>query len=68
MDGKAKLSHIQIFRIDEYKEWDEDGIQTKDANGEETVKNNRKKLTKEWQRQWRLHEEWLARQRKGVLA
>jgi cysteinyl-tRNA synthetase len=57
---KAKLSPVDMFRTatEEYSAWDEQGIPTKDAQGEEIAKSKRKKLVKEWQRQQKLHEEW----------
>lgn len=61
-DEKAKLSHLQMFKTEEYGEWDANGIPTKDAKGEEVTKSKRKKLVKDWERQKRLHEEWLKRQ------
>ncbi|KAF2664157.1 hypothetical protein BT63DRAFT_102389 [Microthyrium microscopicum] len=62
LEEKAKLSHLTMFKTDEYKEWDADGIPTKDAKGQEVAKNKRKKLLKEWEKQKKLHEEWIARQ------
>lgn len=61
-DEKAKLSHLQMFKTEEYSEWDENGIPTKDSKGEEVAKSKRKKLVKDWERQKKLHEEWLKRQ------
>lgn len=61
-DEKAKLSHHQMFKTEEYSEWDESGIPTKDAKGEEVTKSKRKKLIKDWERQKKLHEDWLKRQ------
>jgi cysteinyl-tRNA synthetase len=65
LDEKSKVNHLQMFRTDGYKEWNEDGIPTRDANGEEVTKSKRKKFVKEWERQRTLHEEWLTRQGKG---
>ena len=50
-----------MFRTAEFKEWDEDGIPTKDAEGVEITKSRRKKLVKDWSRQKAQHEGWLAR-------
>jgi cysteinyl-tRNA synthetase len=61
-DEKAKLSPLQMFRTEEYGEWDESGIPTRDAKGEEVTKTRRKKLTKDWERQKKLHDGWLASQ------
>lgn len=61
-DEKAKLSHLEMYKTDEYAEWDENGIPTKDAKGEEVTKSRKKKLQKDWERQKKLHEDWLKRQ------
>ncbi|GAB1311613.1 cysteine--tRNA ligase [Madurella fahalii] len=57
---KAKKSHLELFRTDEFSEWDSDGIPLKDASGTEISKSRRKKLVKEWEKQKALHEAWLA--------
>ncbi|KAI0816218.1 cysteinyl-tRNA synthetase [Xylaria sp. FL0064] len=44
----------------EYLEWDESGIPTLDVEGNAVSKNKRKKLVREWERQKKRHEEWLA--------
>lgn len=56
---QGKLSHLEMFRTAEYSAWDDDGIPTKDGQGEEVTKSKRKKLTKDWDRQKKLHEKWL---------
>ncbi|KAF3764964.1 hypothetical protein M406DRAFT_278647 [Cryphonectria parasitica EP155] len=61
-DEKAKVSHTEMFRTAEFSAWDENGIPTKDAKGEEVTKSKQKKLQKDWQRQKKLHEDWLKRQ------
>ncbi|KUI66404.1 Cysteine--tRNA ligase [Cytospora mali] len=61
-DEKAKLSHLEMFKTEEFGEWDENGIPTKSAKGEEVPKSKRKKLQKDWDRQKKLHEDWLKRQ------
>lgn len=61
-DEKAKLSHLEMYKTEEYAEWDENGIPTKDSKGEEVTKSRRKKLQKDWERQKKLHEDWLKRQ------
>ncbi|KAI9006865.1 tRNA synthetases class I (C) catalytic domain-containing protein [Hyaloraphidium curvatum] len=43
-----------------YSKWDERGIPTHDAAGEELSKSKRKNLTKEFELQVKLHEEWKA--------
>lgn len=57
---KGKLSHLEMFRTNEFSAWDEDGIPTRDAAGEEITKSRQKKLRKDWERQKKLHEAWLA--------
>lgn len=61
-DEKAKLSHLEMFKTAEFSAWDENGMPTKDAKGEEIAKSKQKKLQKDWQRQKKLHEDWLKRQ------
>ncbi|KAL1387409.1 cysteinyl-tRNA synthetase [Phyllosticta capitalensis] len=57
---KAKVSHLDMFRTEEYSEWDDEGLPTKDREGAELPKSRTKKLRKEWERQRKLHEEWKA--------
>ncbi|GIK00151.1 hypothetical protein Aspvir_004171 [Aspergillus viridinutans] len=59
---KGKLSHLEMFRTNEYSAWDEEGLPTRDAAGEEITKSRAKKLRKDWERQKKLHETWLASQ------
>ena len=59
---KGKLSHLEMFRTNEYSAWDEEGIPTKDKDGEDIKKSTGKKLRKDWERQKKLHEAWLASQ------
>lgn len=59
---KAKISPEQMFRTGEFKEWDEMGIPTIDAKGNEVSKSRGKKLVKEWEKQKKLHDEWKAAQ------
>ena len=59
---QAKLNHKEMFRTEEYSAWDEDGMPTKDKEGADVPKGRTKKLRKEWERQKKLHEEFL----KGV--
>ena len=56
---KAKVSHLEMFRTAEFSEWDENGLPVKDAAGVELAKSRKKKLVKEWERQKKIHEEWL---------
>lgn len=59
---KGKLSHLEMFRTNEYSAWDEEGLPTRDAAGEDIAKSRSKKLRKDWERQKKLHETWLASQ------
>ncbi|KAF2115248.1 cysteinyl-tRNA synthetase [Lophiotrema nucula] len=59
---KAKISHVEMYKTDEYSEWDKDGLPTKDSKGEEVTKNKKKKLVKDWEKQKKLHEEYLKSQ------
>lgn len=56
---KGRVSESDLFRTEEFGEWDDDGVPTKDAKGEELTKSRSKKLRKEWERQKRLHEAWV---------
>ncbi|KAL8723005.1 MAG: hypothetical protein Q9225_000622 [Loekoesia sp. 1 TL-2023] len=55
---KGKLSHLDMFRTNEYSAWDEEGLPVRVAGGEEITKSRAKKLRKEWERQRRMHEAW----------
>lgn len=57
---QAKVSHTEMYRSSEFSAWDEDGLPTKDAKGEDVAKSKLKKLRKDWEKQKKLHEEWLA--------
>jgi cysteinyl-tRNA synthetase len=61
-EEKAKIPHTEMFRTAEYSEWDAEGLPTKDAKGEEVAKAKTKKLKKEWEKQKKVHEDWV----KGV--
>jgi cysteinyl-tRNA synthetase len=59
----AKVDPLLMFKTsDEYLEWDENGIPTVDSAGNVVSKNRRKRLVKEWEKQKKSHEEWLATQ------
>jgi cysteinyl-tRNA synthetase len=63
LQERAKVDPLLMFRDPaEYLEWDESGIPTVDAAGNVESKNRRKKLLKEWEKQKKRHEEWLAMQ------
>jgi cysteinyl-tRNA synthetase len=55
---QAKISPKDMFRTEEYSAWDDEGLPTKDAKGEEVTKGKSKKLKKEWEKQKRLFEEY----------
>lgn len=57
---QAKISHSELFRTNEYSAWDADGLPTKDREGADVPKSKAKKLRKEWEKQKKLHEEYLA--------
>ena len=60
--AKAKISPQDMFRGDEkYTEWDAEGLPTKLADGSEVPKAQIKKLKKEWEKQKKLHDEYLAK-------
>lgn len=51
-----------MFKNDpKYKEWDADGLPTKLADDGEVPKSQSKKLKKEWDRQKKLNDEYLAK-------
>ncbi|CCF58022.1 hypothetical protein KAFR_0D03740 [Kazachstania africana CBS 2517] len=56
---KAKVSPLEMFKNgDLYSEWDNEGIPTKDKDGNEITKSMTKKLKKQWEQQRKLHEEY----------
>ena len=57
---KGRLSHLDMFRTDEYGAWDDEGMPTKDQDGAELTKSRTKKLRKDWERQKKAHETWVA--------
>ncbi|KAK4149525.1 tRNA synthetases class I (C) catalytic domain-containing protein [Chaetomidium leptoderma] len=60
--AKAKVSPLEMFKGDaKYQEWDAEGLPSKLADGSEVPKSQVKKLKKEWERQKKLHEEYLAK-------
>jgi cysteinyl-tRNA synthetase len=54
---QAKIDPKEMFKTEEYSAWDEEGLPTKDAKGEEVTKGKSKKLKKEWEKQKKLFEE-----------
>ena len=63
---EGRLSHLEMFRTDKYSAWNENGIPTKDAHGDEITRSRGKKLMKEWERQKKKHETWLASEEANV--
>ncbi|KAF2153384.1 hypothetical protein K461DRAFT_278198 [Myriangium duriaei CBS 260.36] len=61
---KGKLDPRQMFRTEEFSAWDEEGLPTKDKEGNDVAKSRSKKLKKDWERQKKLHEEWKVAQGK----
>ena len=61
---KGRLSHKEVFRTPEFSAWDDEGLPTKDKQGEEITKSKKKKLQKDWERQKKLHEAWTEAQKK----
>lgn len=64
-EDKAKLSHLDMFRTDEFEEWDENGIPTREKGGNELTKSRSKNLKKAWDKQKKMHEAWLKSQGKA---
>ncbi|KFA79595.1 hypothetical protein S40288_01137 [Stachybotrys chartarum IBT 40288] len=63
LSERAKVDpRLMFMTYDKYLKWDENGIPTMDAAGNEVSESRRKKLAKEWEKQKKLHEEWLAKQ------
>ncbi|PVH20991.1 hypothetical protein CXQ85_004507 [Candidozyma haemuli] len=57
---KAKIAPKDLFQDKSlYSEWDDLGLPTKTAAGEEVTKSMRKKLAKQQQQQEKLHQEYL---------
>ncbi|KAL0211350.1 hypothetical protein P9112_009648 [Eukaryota sp. TZLM1-RC] len=57
---KAKIPPSEIFKQDgKYLNFDENGIPTHLADGQELTKSARKKLVKQYEQQRKLHENWL---------
>ncbi|OJD26309.1 hypothetical protein ACJ73_02311 [Blastomyces percursus] len=57
---KGKMSPLEMFRTNEFSEWDDDGLPTKDSSGNDITKRRSKKLRKDLDRQKKIHEMWLA--------
>lgn len=58
---KGRVPPSELFRNNtEYSKWDEAGLPTHDAKGEEIAKTRAKKLKKEYDAQAKLHDAFLA--------
>ena len=60
---RGRIPPQDMFRAphtDEYRGWDEQGIPTQDQQGEALSKKRRKNLEKEYERQIKLHAEYIA--------
>jgi cysteinyl-tRNA synthetase len=56
------VSPQEMFKSDaKYQAWDAEGLPTKLADGSEVPKSQLKKLKKDWDRQKKLHDEYLAK-------
>ncbi|KAJ6591709.1 cysteinyl-tRNA synthetase [Mycena vulgaris] len=53
---QASVDPKDMFRTEEYSEWDNEGIPTKDAGGVDVAKSKKKTLKKDWDKQKRLHD------------
>lgn len=59
---KAKIAPLDMFKSDgRYSEWDVEGLPTKLKDGSEVPKTQLKKLKKEWDRQKKVHGEYLTK-------
>ncbi|KAL9619234.1 MAG: hypothetical protein Q9204_008316 [Flavoplaca sp. TL-2023a] len=61
-DDKRMISPLELFKNEEYSAWNEDGIPTKDKDGNELTNSKTKKLKKQWEHQKRLHDQWQSQQ------
>lgn len=60
--AKASVSPLEMFKnIELYSAWDEQGLPTKDKEGNDVTKSMTKKLKKQWDQQKKLHEEYFGK-------
>ena len=63
-EDKGRLDPKEMFKLDgvkeEFSEWDAEGMPTKDKEGKDLAKSRVKKLRKDWERQKKAHDSWLA--------
>lgn len=64
-DAQRKIPPSELFRpeSDKYSKFDEKGIPTHDRDGKELSKGQLKKLSKRYQEQEKLYDQWLTEQR-----
>ncbi|EDV12481.1 hypothetical protein SCRG_03370 [Saccharomyces cerevisiae RM11-1a] len=56
---KAQIKPQDMFKdVTLYSAWDEQGLPTKDKDGNDITKSMTKKLKKQWEQQKKLHEEY----------
>jgi cysteinyl-tRNA synthetase len=55
---KAKIRPQDMFKTDEFAEWDANGVPTKLKGGDDVPKSRKKKLEKDWKAQMVAHEQW----------
>ncbi|QHS75681.1 cysteine--tRNA ligase SPAR_N00820 [Saccharomyces paradoxus] len=59
---KAQIKPEDMFRdVALYSAWDEQGLPTKDKDGNDITKSMAKKLKKQWEQQKKLHEEYFGK-------
>ena len=61
-DNRASVDPKEMFKNEQYSEWDEQGIPTRDAKGEELTKSAKKKLAKLHEKQQKIYKEWRDKQ------
>lgn len=61
---KGRTPPSELFKTEEYSKWDQDGMPTHDAKGEEVTKSKLKKLKKDYDLQQKLHEAFLSDQQR----
>ena len=58
--AKAKIPPSELFKTEQFSEWDETGMPLKDKDGNEVSKSMKKKLQKQYDAQKKLHDEYIA--------
>mmetsp|Transcript_10111 Transcript_10111/g.8632 ORF Transcript_10111/g.8632 Transcript_10111/m.8632 type:complete len:139 (-) Transcript_10111:70-486(-) len=62
LEAKSKIPPAEFLKNDElYSKYDEKGIPTHDKSGEELSKGKRKAAIKDYEKQEKLHNQWLAK-------